>query len=148
MSTKVKPTPIPPGFHAVTPYMPVHQVRKTIDFLKAAFDAKEINIHTTPDGRIMNAIVQIRDSMVFFGEKSESEKPWPAMLYMYVEDVDKVFKGAVTAGGKVIMSPMDQVYGERSAGVEDPSGNQWWISTRLEDLSNEEINKRVALQKK
>jgi len=140
--------PIPEGFHAVTPYLAVHHVRRTIDFLKAAFDAQEIEIHAMPDGRIMNAIIRIRDSMLFMGEKPLSEEPWPGMLYMYVEDADSVFKRAVDAGGKVVMPPTDQFYGERSGAVEDPSNNQWWISTRTENMSNEELIERAKKLKR
>jgi uncharacterized glyoxalase superfamily protein PhnB len=136
--------PIPEGFHAVTPYLALHHVRETIAFLERAFEAEEVETHVMPDGRILNAIVRIRDSMVFLGERPADAKPWPAMLYMYVEDVDAVFRKAVEAGGHVVLEPTDQVYGERSAAVEDPSGNQWWIAMHIEDLSNEELVARAA----
>jgi uncharacterized glyoxalase superfamily protein PhnB len=136
--------PIPEGFHAVTPYLAVHHVRKTIDFLKAAFGAEEIAVHAMPDGRIMNAQIRIGDSMIFLGEKPLSEEPWPGMLYMYVTDVDAAFEAAVKAGGKVVMKPVDQFYGERSGAVEDPSGNQWWVATPIEALTDEELIRRAV----
>jgi PhnB protein len=137
---------IPIGFKTVTPYLAVHHVRKTIDFLKMAFDAEEVETHVMPDGRIMNAIIRIYDSMIFMGERPLDAKPWPAMLYMYVENADSVFSKAVEAGGKIILKPKDQFYGERSGAIEDPSGNQWWISTHIEDLSNDKLVARAIEQ--
>ena len=139
----MKTSSIPKGFNTVTPYLAVHRARQTIDFLKAAFAAHEIETHQLPDGRIMNAIVKIGDSMVFIGERPAEAKAWPGMLYMYVEDVDSTFRKAVDAGGKVIAEPADQFYGERSGAIEDPSGNQWWIAMHIEDLSNEELLSRA-----
>ncbi|MEO6081139.1 MAG: VOC family protein [Steroidobacteraceae bacterium] len=140
--------PIPPGFGAVTPYLAIHHARKTIEFLKAAFNAEEVQTHTLPDGRILNAIIRIRDSMLFIGERPADAAPWPAMLYMYVEDVDAVFDKAVKAGAKVVMAPVDQFYGERSGAVEDPSGNQWWIAAQIEQLSENELVARATERSK
>ncbi len=144
----MKVNPIPEGFHTVTPYLPVHHVKQTINFLKHAFDAKEVLVHSMPDGQIMNAEVKIGSSMVMLGEKPSDQKAWPAMLYMYVEDVDGVFKRAIKAGGKLVMEPVDHFYGDRSGAVEDPSGNQWWIASRKENISSEELEKRAAAMKK
>jgi len=70
------------------------------------------------------------------------------MLYMYVEDVDSVFQRAVKAGGKIVMEPVDHFYGDRSGAVEDPSGNQWWVATRKENVSAEELIKRASQMKR
>lgn len=141
----MKVQPIPASFRAGTPYpyLAVHHVRETIDFLKAAFGAGELEVHAMPDGRIMNAILRVGETMIFLGEKGPSDKAWPAMLYQYVENVDAVFQRAVRAGGKVIREPQDLFYGERSGAIEDPSGNQWWLATRVEDLSPEEMMARA-----
>ena len=72
----------------------------------------------------------------------------PTMLYMYVEDVDAVYKKAMEAGGKSVMEPIDQFYGDRSGAVEDMAGNQWWIATRKENVSSEELMRRSAQRKK
>ena len=135
--------PIPKGFHTVTPYLAVHHVAKTIDFLKHVFDAEEIDRHTMPDGRIMNATLRICDSMIMMGERPVDAAPSPAMLYMYVEDADTLYQQAVAAGGKSIMAMTDQFYGDRSGAVEDPSGNQWFIATHIEDMSDEELIERA-----
>lgn len=144
--TKAKP--VPAGFHTVTPYLAIHHARKVIDFLKAGLGGEELEVHAMPDGRIMNAIVRIRDSMVFIGEKPLSEEAWPGMLYLYVEDVDALFKRAVQAGGKVVMEPTDHFYGDRSGAVEDAAGNQWWIASRIEDVSSAELAARAAQAKR
>ena len=69
------------------------------------------------------------------------------MLYMYVEDADAVYHKAIQAGGKSVMEPVDQFYGDRSGAVNDPAGNQWWIATRKEDVSSEELMRRASGRK-
>jgi len=138
---------IPAGFHTITPFFAVRDAKKYIRFLKTAFDAEEIETHTDVEGKIMNAQLKIGDSFVMIGEvqsNTEDSKLLKSMIYMYVEDVDSVYKKAVMADGKSIMEPMDQFYGDRNAAVEDPAGNQWWIATHIEDVSREEIIKRMA----
>lgn len=135
--------PIPKGYHTVTPYLAVHRVAETIEFLQQAFDAKEIDRHTMPDGRVINAAVRIGDSMVMLGERAADQPPSPAMLYIYVEDADTLYQQAVAAGGKSIMAMTDQFYGDRNGAVEDPSGNQWFIATHIEDMSGEELIERA-----
>ena len=66
------------------------------------------------------------------------------MFYLYVEDVDAVYKRAVEAGGKPIHEPANQAYGDRTGGVEDSLGNQWWVGTHIEDVSSEEIERRYS----
>ena len=66
----------------------------------------------------------------------------PAMLYVYVEDVDATYQRALQAGATSVSEPKDQFYGDRSAGVQDSCGNQWWIGTHIEDVSEEELLRR------
>jgi uncharacterized glyoxalase superfamily protein PhnB len=66
---------------------------------------------------------------------------------MYIENVDAVFKNAMDAGGKSLREPADQFYGDRTGGVEDPGGNSWWLSTHIEDVSNEELERRAKTMK-
>ena len=139
----MKTEPIPRGYHTVTPYLAVHDVSRTIEFLKQAFAAEELDRHTLPDGSVMNAAIRIGNSMVMMGERPADQEAWPAMLYLYVEECDAVYRQAIEAGGKSIMEPVDQFYGDRSGAVEDPSGNQWWIATHIEDMSEEELMERA-----
>lgn len=141
---------IPEGYHTITPYFSVRDAPKLIEFLKQAFDAQEIERHAMPDGTIINAQIKVGDSMVLVGEAPKDlgeRKLMPAMLYMYVNDVDAVYQSAIQAGGKSIMEPKDQFYGDRSGAVEDLAGNQWWIATHQEEMSQEELIERAAHRK-
>ena len=147
----MKSQPIPIGFHALTPYFVVQGVPRLIDFLKRAFEAVETRRSEMPDGTVMNAELRIGDSMVMLGEAPKggtSLKKMSAMLYLYVIDADLVYERAIKAGGKMIREPADQVYGDRVGALEDPFGNQWWIATRIEDVSDEELSRRMAQFKK
>jgi PhnB protein len=135
--------PIPEGYHTVTPYLTVPGVPKLIDFLKQAFDAREIERMMEPDGTIRHAEVRIGDSVVMMGEAEGERQPMPSGIYLYVNDTDTVYKRALQAGATSLMEPADQFYGDRSAGVKDPSGNYWWIATHQEDVPPEELKKRA-----
>ncbi len=137
--------PIPEGFHSVTPYLTVRGVDKIIDFLSKAFDAQVSHEPIKrPDGKIMHAQVKIGDSCVMLGEESEQAKATASTLYLYVPDVDRVYRQAVKAGGQSVMEPADMFYGDRSGGVTDPAGNQWHIGTHVEDVSPAELKKRAT----
>ena len=135
--------PIPDGYHSVTPYLVVQGVAKLIDFLKQAFDAKEIERMAGPDGSVMHGEVRIGDSVVMMGEAWGESKPIAAALYLYVNDTDVTYRRSLQAGATPLREPADQFYGDRSGGVKDPAGNQWWIATRKEDVSPEELARRA-----
>ena len=135
--------PIPDGYHTVTPYLTVQGVPKLIDFLKQAFEAQEIERMLQPDGTIRHAEVRIGDSVVMMGEAGGENQPMPSAIYLYVTDTDAVYKRALQAGATSLMEPVDQFYGDRSAGVKDSSGNYWWIATHKEDVPLEELKKRA-----
>lgn len=134
--------PIPEGYHTVTPYLLTSDAKALIQFMSQAFDAKEKSRHDTPDGKVMHAEMVIGDSIVMVAEATEKWTPVAAMLYLYVEDVDSVYSKAIAAGGKSLREPTNEFYGDRSAGVEDAHGNQWWMATHIEDVSPEEMEKR------
>ncbi len=135
--------PIPEGFHTVTPYLVVEGTDKLIQFLKQAFAAKEIYVMKQSDGTIMHAQVQIGDSMIMLGEACGEYGPRPGSVYLYVNNTDELYKKAIQAGATSLREPADQFYGDRSAGVKDFCGNQWWIGTHIEDVSDEDIQKRA-----
>jgi PhnB protein len=135
--------PIAEGYHSVTPCLVVQGVPTLLDFLKQAFDATEIFRMPRPDGTIMHAEVRIGDSRVMMGEPMGSYQPMTGSLYLYVHDVDAVYKRALQAGATSTSEPADQFYGDRSAGIKDPVGNQWWIATHKEDVPPEEIARRA-----
>ena len=142
VATSVRP--IPEGFHSVTPALRVPGVATLIDFVTQAFDAKEIARFAGPDGSIMHAEIRIGDSIVMMGEPGDRFSPMPASLHLYVPDVDATYRRAIAAGATSLREPADQFYGDRSAGVRDSGGNEWWISTHIEDVSPEEMKRRAA----
>ena len=139
-------TAVPEGYHTVTPYLTVGGVPRLIEFLKQAFDGQEIERVPGPDGAIMHAKVRIGDSVVMMGEARGTWQPMPGSLYVYVSDTDAVYKRALQAGATSVMEPADQFYGDRNAGVKDPVGNHWWMATHKEDVSPEELAKRVEAE--
>jgi PhnB protein len=136
--------PIPEGYHTVTPYLIVPRVAKLIEFLQQAFGAEQIRRMERPDGTIMHAEVRIGDSVVMMGESSGEWRPMPAAVHLYVDDTDAAYERALRAGATSLREPADRYYGDRMAGVQDPSGNHWWIATHVEDVSPEEMERRHA----
>jgi PhnB protein len=137
------PNPIPKGFGTVTPFLTVTEAGKLIDFLQQAFAAQVKFRMDAPDGSVRHAEVKIGDSMVMIGQV-EPGKEMPLMLHLYVPDTDVIYRSAVAAGATSIREPADQFYGDRSAGVRDAWGNQWWMATHMEDVSQEELERRMA----
>ena len=138
----MKTEPIPKGYHTVTPMLIVKDADKVVEFLKQAFGATELNRMLCPDGALMHAELKIGDSIVMLGEAGTQCKPTTASIYLYVDDVDTVYRRAIQAGGVSQMELGNQFWGDRGGSVVDPAGNQWWIATHVEDLSAVEIEKR------
>lgn len=135
--------PIPEGYHSITPHLINENASRLIEFLKRAFDAREINRLSGPDGRVLHAELRIGDSMLMIGEASGEWKAMPSSIALYVADVDATYRRALDAGAISIREPADQFYGDRSAGVRDLAGNHWWIATHLEDVPPEELRLRA-----
>jgi PhnB protein len=138
------PKPVPDGYHTVTPYLVVEDAGKLIEFLTAAFGAKVRSSHKRPDGKVAHAEVGIGDSIIMLGSAQGDAKPMTTALYMYVPDCDTLYRRALAAGGISIGEPKDQFYGDRHGGVKDPCGNTWWIATHIEDVSEQELMRRIA----
>ncbi len=144
--------PIPPGFHTLTPYLIVNGAKKAIDFYKKAFAAEERFIMPGPDGRVMHGEIKIGDSIVFLcDEMPERENLGPlsrggatSSLMMYIKDVDTSFDKAVKAGCTIKMPLANQFWGDRFGVLVDPFGHVWCLSTHVEDVSPEEMEKRSA----
>ena len=140
----MKVNPIPTDCPAISPYLTVPDAARLIEFLKQAFGGVEHGIIKRPDGAVMHAQVRIRDSLVMIGQAPGESKPRSNMLYLYVADVDATYKQALAAGGTSMVEPADMFYGDRHACVRDMAGNEWWLASRIENLSLEEIQKRAA----
>lgn len=144
---------IPEGYSTLTPYLNIKGAVEAIEFYKKAFGAKEITRLTMPDGSIAHAEIEIGDSKIMLAEENPQ---WgnlsplalggsPVTLCLYVEDVDAVFAQALKEGAKVIagMEVKDQFYGDRAGSLTDPFGHKWSIMTHIEDVSTEEMQKRM-----
>ena len=140
MSTSVKP--IPDGYQSVVPYLVVNEAAAVIDFIKRAFGAQELLRMMNPDGTIGHTELRIGDSVVMLGGASGQCQAMPSMLYLYLGDVDAAYQRAVEAGGISMKAPENQFYGDRTAAVRDMSGNQWFLATHVEDVSDEELKRR------
>jgi uncharacterized glyoxalase superfamily protein PhnB len=126
---------IPEGFHTVTPYFVVRDGMAFLAFLKDGLGAEEIAMYKDGEGRIMHAQVRLGDSMLEFGEAGGEWGPMKLNLHVYVPDADAAFRRAMAAGAKSLRDPRTEAYGERSAGIEDPAGNIWWLATRVEQAA-------------
>jgi PhnB protein len=140
--------PIPKEYGSVTPYLLVEGADGLIEFMRRTFDAEERGRMPAPGGKIGHAEIKIGDSIVMLADASTSDagRPMPAMLTVYVEDVDKTYQRALEAGATSQREPADQFYGDRNAGVQDAFGNLWWIQTHIEDVSPEEMARRMQEQ--
>ena len=134
--------PIRDGFHAVTPYFFAENAARLIKFISAAFGGKVTFRKERPDGSVVHAEMQVGDSMLMLADPSAEFKPTPTSIYLYVKDCDAVYQTALTSGGTSIFPMMTLPSGERYGGVKDPCGNIWWIATHVEDVTEEEEERR------
>jgi PhnB protein len=150
MSSKVRP--IPEGYEGPTAYLIVNDAAAAIEFYKEAFGAKETTRMEGPDGKIGHADVKIGGGHIMLADASpemgyrgpDAYGGSPVSLCIYVEDVDSVVARAVAAGAKVTRPVADQFYGDRTGGLTDPFGHSWYVMTHVEDVSGEEMEKRIA----
>lgn len=144
--------PVPDGYHNVTPYLFVRGAGGAIDFYKKVFGATEIMRLSGPIGQVMHAELKIGDSIVMLADenpKMGAMSPRTAggisvSLHLYTENVDDVVQKAVDAGAKLLRPVQNQFYGDRSGTLIDPFGHMWSVSTHVEDVSAEEMKKRMA----
>jgi PhnB protein len=122
-------SPIPKGFHTVTPYSIVPGAARLIEFLQQAFDAEETVRVARNNDLIMHAGMRIGDSMVEMADACGEWKAMPAGLHLYVKDSNETYRRAIEAGAESLYSPQETDYGDREGGVTDPGGNQWYIGT-------------------
>jgi PhnB protein len=147
--------PIPAGYHTVTPYLYIQGAGQALEFYKKAFGAVEIMRLAGPDGKVGHAEMKIGDSPIMLADEHPgmgvlgptSRGGTTASILLYVEKADALFDQAVAAGAKPIRPLKDQFYGDRSGTVEDPFGHTWTIATHVEDVSAEEIHRRMANMK-
>lgn len=149
MSNKVNYRP--DGYHSLTPYLIVKDGDAALKFYTAAFGATVGEKMMTPEGRVMHAELKIGDSPLMLGEYQEvvveaTPNYAPVSLYVYVEDADAVFASAIAAGAQEVAPVTLKFYGNREGGVTDPSGITWWLATRVEEPTAEEMRQRMSQQ--
>jgi len=145
---------IPDGYYSLTPYLVIKGAAEAIEFYKKAFGAVETVRMPGPGGRIMHAEVQIGNSMLMLSDENpERGYLSPATrggntssTMLYTDDVDAVFKKAVAAGARADQPPTDMFWGDRMGNITDPFGHSWAIATHKEDVSPEEMGRRMAMQ--
>ena len=154
-TTSTKTHYIPAGYHTATPYLVLHGAAKALDWYENVFGAQEEFRFPMPDGKIGHAEIKIGDSHIMLADECpemgyrgpESYGGSPASIMIYVEDADAVFKKAVANGAKVKQDLKDQFYGDRNGTITDPFGHVWTIATHIEDVSPEEMQRRMVSQK-
>jgi PhnB protein len=147
--------PIPDGYHTMTPYLTVKGADRALDFYAKAFGAKEL-VRMPMGDKVGHAEMQIGDSRFMLGEEMaemgalapSGKGRTPVALCLYVENVDATFKQAIAAGASQLRAVENQFYGDRSGMLTDPFGHTWNVSTHIEDVSPEEMRKRMAAMPK
>jgi PhnB protein len=144
------PQPVPEGYHTITPYLAVDDASAAIDFYQRALRAKERARMSGPGGSVMHAELEIGDSLVMLSDPFPQASTRPpkelggtsVSIFVYVKDIDALYKQAVDAGATSLMEPDDMFWGDRFGSVQDPFGHTWTIATHVEDVSPEEMEKR------
>jgi PhnB protein len=152
MSNPSKPNPIPDSYRRVTPVLIVDGAAAAIEFYVEVFGATERMRFPGPDGTIAHAEVQIGDSVIMVEDASPGQGTTapPAggtgssLLFIYVGDVDAVIAHAVKLGATLVREPQDQFYGDRDGYLIDPFGHGWTVASHVEDVTEEEMGRRMA----
>jgi PhnB protein len=154
MTNKVKY--IPTGFHTATPYLIARDAAAAMEFYKKAFGATELERITDENGAVRHGEFKIGDSPFMITGEHPDFPAWqsplsrggsPVHIYLYVEDVDAVFKHVTSCGATELLPVQDQFYGDRIGALTDPFGHVWYIATHIEEVSPEEIKRRAAQRK-
>ncbi len=142
--------PVPDGYNTITPYLLIAGASEAIEFYTKVFQAEELLRLTSPDGRIGHAELKIGSSRLMLADEHPemdflgplARGGTPITIHLYVEDADAVFSAAIAAGASELRPLCDQFYGDRSGTVTDPWGHIWSIASRIEHLTNEDIQQR------
>lgn len=148
-----EPDRIPASYRRVTPTLVVKGAVKALEFYAGAFGATERMRFPGPGGTIAHAEIEIGDSVLIVEDEfpdrgTRAPEPGgvegtPFSLFLYVEDVDAVVKKAVKLGATLKRPPENQFYGDRDGYVVDPCGHGWTIASHMEDVTPEEMTRRM-----
>jgi PhnB protein len=150
--TPMPVSPVPPGYHTLTPYLIVDGAARALAWYTQAFNARELMRLSAPGGKIGHAEIEIGDSRIMLADESptaNAKAPGafggsPVSLHLYVPDVNATIAQAAAAGATIKVQPEDKFYGDRMGTLLDPFGHTWHISTHIEDVTVEEIERRMA----
>jgi PhnB protein len=123
------------GAPTIQAYMHPPRAEPVVNFLKRAFGAEELGRYTSPDGVVHHTTIKVGDSHLEMGEAHGPYQPMKSMFYLYVPNVDDVYRTAIAAGAKSMHEPAEMPYGDRVGAVTDIFGNQWWIATHVNDVA-------------
>jgi PhnB protein len=146
-----KVNPIPVGYEGATPYLIIKDAARALEFYKKAFGATEIMRIPTPEGKVGHAEIKIGAAIVMLADEfpdmncksPQSFGGTPVSIMVYVKDVDRFVKQAISGGGKVLRPVENKFYGDRAGSLEDPFGHQWHFATHVEDVPPDELPKRA-----
>jgi PhnB protein len=144
-----RPSCVPDGYHSVQPYLIFKNTSEALAFYAKVFGGTERLCIKEGSGHVAHAEIQIGDCCIMMADERPTIEAFsvdhfggsPVTLMIYVPDCDAVYKGALAAGATSVREPADQPHGDRTAGVKDPFGYTWWISTNIKILSREELEK-------
>jgi len=154
MTASARPSPIPDSYRRVTPGLTVRGAAKALEFYAGVFGATERMRFPGPGGTIVHAEIEIGDSVVIIADEDPQQgtkappsgglRGSPEFLFIYVEDVDAVIARAAELGATVQRPAEDQFYGDRDGYIIDPFGHGWTVATHVEDVTPDELARRMA----
>jgi PhnB protein len=152
IGTNPKVRPVPDGYHTASPYLIVTRAAAALEFYRSAFGAILKRCLTAADGKVMHAEIKVGNSIVMLADEFPSHEAFapehfggsPASVVLYLEDADAVYARSMEAGAVSLRPMADQPFGERSGTICDPFGHRWTLTTHIEDVSDEEIERRFA----
>lgn len=142
---------IPEGYEGATPYLIINGAARALEFYQKAFGATEIMRIPAPEGKVGHAEIKIGTAIIMLADEfpdmncksPQSFGGTPVSIMVYVQDVDRFVKQAVSAGAKVLRPVENKFYGDRAGSLEDPFGHQWHFATHVEDVPPDELAKRA-----
>jgi len=138
---------VPEGVQAVFPMLVCRSPEAEMNFCAAAFGAIEQVRRPGPDGSPIHIAMRINGAFLVaqseFPDTVASRAPAadgssPVVLFVYVADVDQALERAVAQGATVLMPAQDQLWGDRTARILDPSGHVWTVASRIEETTEEQ----------
>jgi PhnB protein len=136
--------PVPDGYTTISPMLLTDDATALQRWMTTAFETRELSRVSKPDGTLMATDLAVGTASISICAANAEMPATRSVLYVYVPDADAAYQRALAAGGTSLLEPTDQSHGDRMGGIADPAGNQWWIASRIEDLSPEELQRRMA----